>query len=147
MTFSQYLRASATVAALALLSACRNGHDGTASVISSRSVSSPDGHWECTLEEIDNGLGMGAAAIYGEIHVHRRGAKVFTHGDKDPTSVFYIEATYPQDYLPRISWLNSRQLLIEYPDQHKPAIRTTHIEDVEITFKAYHRDELAAERR
>lgn len=47
----------------------------------------PDGDWIATLELVDNGLGFGQGMLYDEVHVHRRGTPVTTHGNPSDSSV------------------------------------------------------------
>jgi hypothetical protein len=90
---------------------------------------SPDRKWEFSVERVDNGLGFGLGAVYDEIHVHRAGIRDFGHGDREKSSVFYVEAS-DRGQKPAARWLGERHLLIMYASGLKPGKMVQHVDDV-----------------
>jgi hypothetical protein len=99
-------------AALAVLMVLLAGcDDGIPELLQTADFPSPDGQWVATREVVHNGLGLGAGAVFYEIHVHRPREPVGEHGDPGATVVFY---TSDEGRLPHVSWSDGTHLLIEY---------------------------------
>jgi len=113
--------------------------DGNPIVLNSSRVASPDGRWEATLEQVDNGLGFGMGRWLYEIHVQPAGTVVMYHGDPSITSVFYAdEVSDAEKYRPEVKWVGPRQLVVRYPMQNTapPAKALRGIMDVKIAYEA-----------
>jgi hypothetical protein len=105
-------------------------------VVQSWSYASPDGQWQATLEEIDNGLGMGLGVLYDEVHVHKPGPVTTGHGDSDRSVIFYVdsEAVGP----PLVQWTGNRHLSIVYQNgPHEPGKKLDRIADVAIEYSRH----------
>jgi hypothetical protein len=110
-------------------------------VVEATTVSSPDGMWEATLEVVDNGMGFGLGLLLYEVHVHARGTNIPKHGDREPSSAFYLvddDGTDP----PLIRWLGDRKLSIDYMTHESiPGKSVDRIGDVAIEYRRVDRAE------
>lgn len=108
--------------------------EGRPIVLQSQEFPSPDGAYTATLEQVDNGLGFGLGALYDEVHLRRRGEPVGAHGEPGRYVVFYAESTYQGKGSVRLSWLDSRHLLVEYAREQRPGRTTRTLSGVAIDF-------------
>lgn len=96
------------------LYAIHQSDDGRPLVGKCVDVSSPDGGWIATLEEVDNGLGFGQGMLYDEVHIHRPDETISSHGDRAESAVFYIDAMGHSRESPRLSWRDATHLVVGY---------------------------------
>ena len=119
-----------------LVKSCR---DGIPEVISTRTFLSPNVELEVTDEIVSNGLGMGASAIFEEIHLSAVG-DTFHHGDHDASSILYVNARPTDTFRVRIHWVDSQHLVIRYPAPERPAKLTKHLLNVAIAYETFPSD-------
>jgi hypothetical protein len=119
-----------------LVKSCR---DGVPEVVSTRLYPSPDGKLVITDEIVSNGLGMGASAVYEEIHLSDPGHR-FSHGDRDDSSVFYMNARPTDTYRVRIRWVDSSHVVIGYPAPERPAKLASRRSGVAIAYETFPSD-------
>lgn len=115
--------------------ALRSQAEGTPVVQRAVSYPSPDGEWQATLEEVDNGLGMGLGALFHEVRLHRTGAPIAGHGDPDASVVFYLDAE--EAVPPSIRWVGARHLVVQFEagPMHQPGRTTERVGDVTIEYQ------------
>ncbi len=87
-----------------------------------------------TLEEVDNGLGLGQGAIHEEVHVSRPGKALGKHGDEGESVVFYAESTYENGRGVNLRWVADRRLRVEYDSKQNPGRRIEHLGGVDIEY-------------
>jgi len=118
-----------------LLCSCDNGKP---EVIESNRFDSPDGNFQITDEIISNGLGMGAGAVFEEIHLAKPNT-TFTHGDDDASSILYYEAVAidTESRRARVRWLNSLTVVVSYPEDAALSKRVNNISGVNIQYEKF----------
>jgi hypothetical protein len=88
--------------------------DGTPEVLTSQRVVSPDFAYDAVIEEVHNGLGLGAGAIYSEIHVVPHAQNVMDHGGPSNSVVFYLALGGDHDVRTTAKWRSATSLIIAY---------------------------------
>lgn len=112
--------------------------DGKPEVIESQRFDSPDGNFQITDEIVHNGLGMGAGAVFEEIHLAKSNA-TFTHDDNDTSSILYYEAvpTDTESRRARFRWLNSLTVVVSYPEDVTLTKRVNNISGIAIQYEKF----------
>jgi hypothetical protein len=117
-----------------LLIGCAGCDNVTLAVLESHRVPSPDKSLEATVERVHNGLGIGASAIFYEIHVQRAGSPVLEHGDPGDSVLFYVMQDTNTDVPVTASWIGPRRLVITYDGRRTPGRIVRQLGDIAVDY-------------
>lgn len=108
--------------------------DGAPEVVESTQEANPSRTLVATVEVVHNGLGLGAGALFDEIHVSEMSHRPFEHGDPDGSVAFYSESTGARGRTPSVEWLSDNQLRIAIDPAVKPGRRRDNVAGVSIEY-------------
>jgi hypothetical protein len=110
--------------------------DGVPEVVETKHTLNPSGTRVATVESVHNGLGLGAGALYDEVHVSTVGHPPFQHGIHDESVAFYSESTVGGGRPPTVEWLTSTHLRITLDPGVVPGTRQDNVAGVSIEYTA-----------
>lgn len=103
-------------------------------VLSYADFLSPDQRWVATEEYIDNGMGFGMGARYHEIHLRPPKQVLIGHGEREKSSVFYVEAP-DNDNPPKLTWIDASHLQITLTSSQSPGKNVIYYRGVNISYQ------------
>jgi len=99
-----------------LVGACSD----SATVLTAQRQISPDSKLVATVEAMDNGLGFGQGRMYYEVHISPSGEQAGSHGDHEPSVVFWTEVLNERARPVTAKWVSQDKVRITYDLWTKP---------------------------
>jgi hypothetical protein len=94
----------------------------------------PIGTLVATVEEVHNGLGLGAGMLYDEVHISNSSTSSFSHGNGDPTVAYYSESTFGKGKTPEVVWLTNDRLRIVLDPLSNPGHKEAKVGEVSVEY-------------
>lgn len=130
------LRSSASIASLVSVSLLLVGcEDGIPIASETSRALSPDRKTVAVVEGVDNGLGFGQGMYCDEIHVGPADLSIVSHGEPDPSVVFYAAQSSSSDRPPTLQWLDAQHLVVTYDGAREPHKLLSNVDGIQIEYR------------